>query len=148
MPGRYRKKGPREKNLTQRYLGGDFNEDRIEAGHRFTDRSKHAEQNKIIRTAQMRSEDTGISQDLDALPIGQVVQVYSRYSDVECDGQTYLCVIRKTMTKVAETATVVGDRVRFRATGSISEAGLPEAGIEQNLPPRTHPAAPPKKQTN
>jgi ribosome biogenesis GTPase len=33
---------------------------------------------------------------------------------VEHAGRTYLCVVRKTLSKVAETGLVVGDRVRFR----------------------------------
>jgi ribosome biogenesis GTPase len=51
--------------------------------------------------------------------------------------QTYLCVVRKTLSKVSDTAVIVGDRVRLRALPSLNESGRPEAVIEQILPRRT-----------
>ena len=44
---------------------------------------------------------------------------------------------RKTLTKVSDTAIVVGDRVRLRESGTKDELGRPEAVIEQVLPRET-----------
>ena len=139
MSGRRRKES-REKDLTQRYLTGDFDEDRLASGHqRFSSRSKHAQQEKIERTALLRAAEESAAGDIEALPVGQVIQVYSLFCDVlhDEDGKIYLCVVRKTLTKLAETGIVVGDHVRFRATGSVDEQGRPEAVVEQILPRRT-----------
>src|SRR5689334_22813323 len=106
MSSRRRKKGPREKDLTGRYLSGGFDEDRVEQQQRFTDRSKNAEQNKILKTAMMRAEEqTGV--DIETLPIGEVIQVFSLYSEVEHEGTAYLCVVRKTLNKISDTSIVV-----------------------------------------
>ena len=78
-------------------------------------------------------EASGI--DVATLPAGEVIQVHSLFCDVmHTDGVTYLCVARKTLSKISDTAMVVGDRVRFRATGIIHDTGRPEAVIEQVLP--------------
>src|SRR5688500_4613955 len=114
MSSRHRKKGPREKDLTSRYMSGGMDEDRVDQQQRFTDRSKNAEQNKILKTALMRAEQEESIGDIEALPIGEVIQVFSLYSEVQHAGTAYLCVVRKTMSKVSDTAIVVGDRVRFR----------------------------------
>jgi hypothetical protein len=144
-----RRKGPREKDLTSRYLSGGFDEDRIEQQQRFTDRSKHAEQNKILKTTLMRAAEEQAAGDVEALPVGEVIQVFSLYSEVEHEGTPYLCVLRKTLTKISDTSIVVGDRVRFRpvvetqdatqlAPGETFTTGKPkEAVIEQILPRRT-----------
>jgi ribosome biogenesis GTPase / thiamine phosphate phosphatase len=80
--------------------------------------------------AQMRSENTESSLDIDTLPVGEVVQVFSIYCEVEYAGAKYLCVTRKTLSKVSETGLVVGDIVHFRP-------GTPEGVIERVLPRRT-----------
>jgi ribosome biogenesis GTPase len=129
------KKSSREKDLTARYLSGNFDEDRIEQQQRFSSKSKHHQQNKIVRTALMRAAEESASQvDLATLPVGEVVQVYSLFSEVMHEGQMVLCVVRKTLMKVGGTSVIVGDRVRFRATGSTDEQGRPEAVIEEILP--------------
>ncbi len=108
-----RRKASREKDLTGRYFSGDFEEDRVESSQRFTDRGKHAEQNKIQRTQTQRAADGVGAASMDALPVGRVVQVYSLYY-------------------------VVGDLVKFRDSGSVDESsGRPEAVIEQVLPRKT-----------
>src|SRR4051794_27530309 len=144
-----RRKGPREKDLTSRYLSGGMDEDRVDQQERFTPRSKNAEQNKILKTALMRAEEQASIDDLDALPVGEVIQVFSLYSEVEHEGTAYLAVIRKTLSKISDTSIVVGDRVRFRpvvetedatqlAAGETFTAGkTKEAVIEQILPRRT-----------
>ena len=130
------KKTPRQKDLTSDYLSGSLDEDRVETQQRFTDRSKHAQRNKMLKTAQLREQ---VAADLDALPVGHVTQIYSLYCNVLHDGRPYLCVIRKTMVKVHGDV-VVGDRVRFRIeaqekTGNLATA--PDGVIEQVLPRKT-----------
>lgn len=132
------KKTPREKDLTSRYVSGkldeDLDSDRVAQHQFFTNRNAGAEQNKIMKTSAMRAADADFSGDLDALPLGEVIQVHSLFCDVLHEGTTYLCVIRKTMNKVSDTAIVVGDRVRFRTTGILHETGRPEAVLEKVLP--------------
>src|SRR5947209_19978331 len=100
------KRSPREKDLTSRYLSGNLDEDRVESQQRFTQRNADAEQNKILRTSAMRaSEDVNIA-DLDSLPIGQVIQVHSLFSDVMAGDTLYLCTFRKTLSKVSDTAII------------------------------------------
>src|SRR6184192_3124640 len=90
------KKSPREKDITSRYLSGGLDEDRVEQQQRFSDRNKHAQANKMIKTAAMRAgEDDGAVGDVSQLPIGEVVQVYSLFLDVRYQGKTYLCSVRK-----------------------------------------------------
>lgn len=131
------KKSPREKDLTSRFLSGGYDEDRIEQEQKFSKRAKFAVQNKLERTAAMRAADDDCERDINHLPIGEVVQVYSLFSDVEFEGRMHLCVVRKTLAKASETFVVVGDRVRFRTTGSTDEQGRPEGVIEQVLPRTT-----------
>lgn len=131
------KKSAREKDLTARYLSGNLDEDRIESQQRFTRRSADAEQNRILKTALARAADEDFAGDIDSLAIGEVIQVHSLFSDVQFGETFYLCVVRKTLSKISDTAVVVGDRVRIRPTGITHETGRPEAVIEQILPRRT-----------
>ncbi len=129
------RKAPRRKDITGEYLAGHLDDDRLDIQQRFTQRAKHQQQNKIMKTAAMRAETPG---DLESLPIGQVVQVFSVYCEVELNGKRTVCVVRKTLNKVSDTALVVGDRVRFRHSESITDAAVsPEAVIEQVLPRTT-----------
>lgn len=132
-----RRRPHREKDLTRQYLEGGFDADDPETAERFSARSKHAQQNKILRTAEMRAQADGLSRDIESLPLGEVIQVFSLFSEVDHDGARYLCTVRKTLSKVSETQIVVGDRVRFRPTGTTHETGIPEAVIEQLLPRQT-----------
>ncbi|MDP9175084.1 MAG: ribosome small subunit-dependent GTPase A [Planctomycetota bacterium] len=129
-----RKKPPREKDLTSRFFSGDLETDRVPKQQRFTNRSKNAQQEKIERTAVLRSGDAVQAADMEAQPIGSVIQVYSRLYEVEHETGVRLCMARKTLNKLGETAIVVGDRVRFRDLGATDEQGRPEAIIEQVLP--------------
>jgi len=124
------KKSPRRKDITGEYLAGGLDDDRLNIQQRFTQRSKHGQKEKTARTAQMRSENTESSADIDTLPVGEVVQVFSIYCEVEYAGAKYLCVTRKTLSKVSDTGIVVGDVVHFRP-------GTPEGVIERVLPRRT-----------
>jgi ribosome biogenesis GTPase / thiamine phosphate phosphatase len=144
LMSQHRKK-PRDKqhnDLADRYRAGDFESQHVheldeETGERFSSRSKNAQQNKILRTALLRIEEQTDTVDLESLPIGQVTQVYSLYCEVEYGGQTHLCVVRKTLSKVSDTQLVVGDYVRFRDTGAVDEAGRPAGVVEQVLPRKT-----------
>lgn len=151
------KKAPREKDLTSRYFSGGYDEDRAEQSETFSARNKNLQKDKMAKTAQLRAEGaTGV--DVSTLPIGEVVQVHSLYSQVQSQGKTYLCVVRRTLTKLAHTFVVVGDLVRFR-DGTIRDAAgkdvsgnemgdigsgaefaagtTPEAVIEEILPRKT-----------
>jgi ribosome biogenesis GTPase len=140
-----RRKGPREKNLTSRYLSGNLDEDRVDPSQRFSARSKQAEQDKILRTTLMRAEDEAADgQPVELLPIGQVLQVHSLFSVVEHESTNYLCVVRKTLARISDSAIVVGDRVRFRAVMVEAELPIPDVKpdapqgvIEQVLPRQT-----------
>ena len=126
-------KGPRQRNPTAGFLAGDFDTDRQDSQdsqERFGDRSKHSQQRKIERTAQMR-EAENLAPDVESLPLGQVVQVFSLYAEVIHAGVARLCVVRKTLRKISGTAIVVGDWVRFREVPSA------EAVIEQVQPRKT-----------
>ncbi|MGA2440824.1 MAG: ribosome small subunit-dependent GTPase A [Tepidisphaeraceae bacterium] len=135
--GRRPRKPPREKDLTSRYLQGDSEAERLESHQRFSQRSKNAQQDKIEKTALIRSADGEQFADIERLPIGQVVQVYSLYYQVEHPTGPRLCSMRKTLGKLSQTSIVVGDQVRFRDTERRDELGRPEAVIEQVLPRQT-----------
>lgn len=129
------KKAPREKDLTSRYFAGRLDEDRVETHQRFSHRSAHAEQDRILRTALMRSEQDKLlpESEVESLPTGRVVQVFSLFSQVEHDGRRLQCVVRKTLNKTRTTAVVVGDTVRFREI----PGEVPTGVIEQVLPRKT-----------
>lgn len=139
------KKGPREKDLTSRYKSGELDADRVDASQRFSTRNKNSQQDRTLKTAQLRADgQAGI--DIDTLPEGEVVQVHSLFCHVQHDGTAYRCVVRRTLTKVGGTYVVVGDRVRFRAPMASVEvadtsgraADAPAEGvIEQILPRKT-----------
>lgn len=129
------KKAPREKDLTSRYMSGGMDEDRIDQQQRFTDRAKHAQHDKMMKTTAMRGLADGAAEDAAALPVGEVVQIFSLYSEVQHEATTYLCVVRKTLSRTSKTSIVVGDRVRFRPGGTKNEAGQPE-GVVEHVEPR------------
>lgn len=131
------KKGAREKDLTSRYLSGGLDEDRLEQSQRFGDRSRHYQQRKTEKTALLRAAEEAAEVNPEILPEGEVVQVHSLYSEVEAEGKTWLCVVRRTLTKVSDAFVVVGDRVKFRDIGTSDEQGRPEAVIELILPRHT-----------
>jgi len=131
-----RHKPPREKDLTGRFFSGEFEEDNIQSHQHFTARNKNAQQNKIERTALLRLAEQPV-ENLDALPVGQVVQVFSLFYQVEHTSGPRLCVMRKTLSKLSDTGIVTGDWVNFRDTGVVDESGRPAAVIERVLPRKT-----------
>jgi len=130
---RMKRKKARESNLTEKYLSGELDEVDIDAQERFGARSKHFEFGKILKTALLRAEQQS-DVDIQSLPLGDVIQVFSLFSEVNVSGKLYQCVVRKTLNKLAESAIVVGDRVRIRDLDLIDEQGKPQAVIEQVLP--------------
>ncbi|MDB5297369.1 MAG: ribosome small subunit-dependent GTPase [Phycisphaerales bacterium] len=146
MPGKP-KKPPRQKDMTERFRSGDFDEDRVEQGEQFKARNKTLQSDKMAKTAELR--EGGVADlNIDALPAGEVVQVYSLYTEVLHAGKVYRCTVRRTLTRVSGTFVVVGDLVRFRDTSIYNAAGKDvgattgstsptEGVIEQILPRRT-----------
>jgi ribosome biogenesis GTPase len=116
--------------MTGEYLAGHLDDDRLDIQQRFTERSKNRQHEKTQRTAQMRQETGESGADIDGLPVGEVVQVFSLYCEVEYAGAKHLCITRKTLTKTSDTGLVVGDKVHFRP-------GNPEGAIERIQPRRT-----------
>jgi ribosome biogenesis GTPase len=132
------KKGQRHKNLTDEYLSGSMDEDRLPSAQRFNRRAKHHQANKTARTALRRlaiAEQTG---DIDALPLGTVVQVHSLFVDVECDSRIRPCVVRSTLAKVSDTQVVVGDRVRVGEISATSTGSADHTaeGVIERIEPR------------
>ncbi|HSU68072.1 MAG TPA: ribosome small subunit-dependent GTPase A [Tepidisphaeraceae bacterium] len=131
---RHRK--PREKDLTGRFLSGALDEVDLDVGQRFGSRSKDAQMSKMLRTALLRAEEQS-GGDVQALPVGQVFQVYSLFVEIQSEGKLYQCVVRKTLNSLSDSAVLVGDRVRFRDLGLIDEQGKPQGVIEEVLPRET-----------
>ena len=92
------KKSPREKDMTSRYLAGGMDEDRIESG-----RAVHARNKEPSRRTRADRPDAGGEEqsgvDIESLPLGEVLQVYSPFSEVGTAASTFLCVVRKTLTR-------------------------------------------------
>jgi ribosome biogenesis GTPase len=132
-----RRKAHREKDLTSRFLSGDWDEDRLAQSQRFSQRSKHAQHNKMLQTLELRAEEAVDLADLATLAVGQVQQVHSLYVEVIAPDGLYLCVVRKTLSKSTDYSLVVGDHVRIRPIEVRDEQGRPEAVIEQILPRQT-----------
>ena len=127
---------PREKNLTGRFLSGDLEDVDLDEQQQFGSRSKDAELSKILRTAVLRAEEKSDA-DVQSLPIGEVLQVYSLFCEMESGGRLWLCLVRKTLNRRSDSAVLVGDRVRFRDLGVVDDQGRPQAVIEEVLPRET-----------
>ena len=132
---RHPKKIGHDTDLTRAYLNGDLTEDDAERGEafeRFGDRSKNFQQGKTEKTQHARP-----TAEIDALPLGEVVQVHSLFADVLIDGQSYSCVQRKTLAKISDTQIVVGDRVRVAIGQERNDVAQHEGVIERIEPRRT-----------
>ncbi len=125
---------------------------------KFGKRSKFQQQNKTLRTAADRMADAERAAQAKKLPIGQVLQVYSLFAEVEPQdpaasaealGRTgsgnFLCTARRTMRKLIEAThgeIVVGDQVRFTPTGGTARlpggegVGLQAEGVIEAVLPR------------
>ena len=123
--------------MTDWYMSGELDEDRIDPVQRFSSRSKHQQRDKTLRTPLKRDEEQAHPTDIQSLPIWCDIQVYSLYCNVEHEGKIWLCVIRKTLAKVSGHDIIAGDLVRFRDLGATDESGQPEAIVEQVFPRQT-----------
>jgi hypothetical protein len=107
-----KRKKPRENDLAERYRAGDFDKQELyeedeDQSQRFSNRNKNAEQDKIEKTAVLRAAllaaaEAASPDEVEKLPVGQVTLVYSLFCEVEAGDQTFLCVTRKTMNKLAD----------------------------------------------
>src|SRR5947209_17997658 len=96
------KKGRRDKDPTAEYLSGSYDEDRAVQHQRFSDKSKHFQQRKTEKTAIIRLAEEEQTGDIDSLPTGTVILVYSLFCEVRFEDAIYLCVVRRTLTKVSK----------------------------------------------
>jgi ribosome biogenesis GTPase len=123
------RKGEKQ-DFTRSYLEGDFDPDRIE---RLDGSDKSKQKQKIRETSDLRNANAA---DVDALPLGQVRQVFSLYLEARVDGKTVLCTSRKTLGKLRDTAAVAGDLVRVRLQ-QLTDRGAQEGVIERVEPRKT-----------
>ena len=126
------KKSDQHLDLAKAYLSGAFDDDRADDGETFSDRSKHAQHHKTIKTQAGRDESA-----VDAMPIGEVIQVHSLFLEVLADGVVWRCVQRKTLARISDTQIVVGDLVRFAPSPELNDATKSEGVIERIEPRRT-----------
>ena len=150
-----RRRAPRDNRTTDRFAAGEFDAARADepdetrgydptASVSFNKRNKHAEQNKIARTALLRNGTAGAGAEVAALPVGRVIQFYSLYCEVadlsEANAieppRIRLCTVRKTLNRLAETRVVVGDRVRFREGKAGGGGPLEAEGVIEAVLPR------------
>src|SRR3954470_12319660 len=94
---RQKRKNPRDKDLTSQYLRGAMEEDALDSMEHYSGRDASAQKKQMEQTAQMRAAVEVGTPDVEKLPIGDVTQVYSLVADVEFEGKSWLCVVRKTM---------------------------------------------------
>jgi ribosome biogenesis GTPase len=125
------KRRPREKDFTRQFLEGGFDTEKVE---RLDGRQKSLRDRKIADTAELRS--VGETADINLLPVGRVMQVFSLYIEVLLETRTILCTIRKTLNARRDTSAVVGDLVRIRLQVKRDESG-PEEGVIERIEPRT-----------
>lgn len=123
-------KPPRNKQFTHELMGDGDDESRFGA-RGFVRRGRQVAQQKMAETALLRAGGAA-AMDIETLPVGQVTQVFSLYCRVFHPTGERVCVVRKTLTKLADTNIVVGDEVNFRdgAAGN-------EPVIERIRPRRT-----------
>ncbi len=132
MPGRP-KKPARTKDVTRAYETGAYDDDggNVESQERFSQKSKHFQRHKTIKTQNARSDE-----EIEKLPRGQVIQVHSLFSEVLHEGTSYRCTQRKTLAKVSDTQLVVGDLVRFEIAKERNDVSQFE-GVIERIEPRT-----------
>ncbi len=124
------KKSSDDKDLIRAYETGAFDDDRLDSVERFSDKSKHFQRDKTIKTQNARPDE-----QVDAMPRGEVITVHSLFSEVLSDGQIYRCTQRKTLAKVSDTQLVVGDFVRFEIARERNDVSAFE-GVLERIEPR------------
>ncbi|HEX8340596.1 MAG TPA: ribosome small subunit-dependent GTPase A [Tepidisphaeraceae bacterium] len=130
-----RNKSSYSADLTNDFLSGAFDEDRVEENEKFSDRSKHAQHHKTIKTQAARDANSTV--EVDAMPLGEVIQVHSLFLEVLSGGVVYRCTQRKTLAKVSDTQIVVGDFVKFALAPERNDVVANEGAIARIEPRRT-----------
>lgn len=129
-----RRRSEQDSDWTRRFQQDEHDADDAHQVERFSNRSKYAREVRMKRTAEIRAAKEVISGDIESLPLGEVIQVHSLFIEVLSQATLYLAVWRRTHQRMSDSTVIVGDRVRFRPTGTTNEAGQPEASIELVLP--------------
>lgn len=130
-----RKRKTRENDFTRKFHAGDYDADDVDSVQKLDNKGKNLTRRKIADTAELRA--AGDLAEGDALPVGRVRQVFSLYQEVLLEsGKVVLCTVRKTLTKRASEAPVVGDVVRVREQTRRNEAG-PDEGVIERVEPRS-----------
>jgi len=101
---------------------------------KYSARNARAQTDKIVRTTLMRAAQS--PPDPATLRPARVVQVFSMYCHVECEGKILLAVMRKTASQMNEGQVVTGDDVKIALLAGAGP-GEPQAMIEELLPRRT-----------
>jgi ribosome biogenesis GTPase / thiamine phosphate phosphatase len=128
------KKSSIQQDLARAYEAGEFDdaEDRVDSRQRFSDKSKHFQKNKTIKTHAARPDD-----EVNQLPLGEVITVHSLFSEVLHEDRVYRCTQRKTLARVSDTQLVVGDFVRFDIAPELNDVSQYEGVIERIEPRAT-----------
>ena len=132
-----RRRTEQDSNWTRRFQQDQHDADYTSSSQQFSNRSKYAREVRMKRTAEIRAAKEVISGDIEHLPLGEIIQVHSLFAEVLCENTIYLAVSRRTHQRMSDSSVIVGDRVRFRPTGTTNEAHQPEASIELILPRQT-----------
>ena len=75
----------RENNFTREYLSGEMENTDTDKQERFGSRSKDFEAGKILKTRDSAAQEQS-DVDIQSLPVGDVFQVYSLFSEVRRRG--------------------------------------------------------------
>lgn len=133
MRGR-NKKSSIQQDLARAYEDGEFDDehDRVDSHQRFSDKSKHFQKNKTIKTHAARPDA-----EIEAMPTGEVITVHSLFCEVLHEHRVYRCTQRKTLARVSDTQLVVGDFVRFDIAPELNDVSQFEGVIERIEPRKT-----------
>lgn len=119
--------------MLRAYQSGAFDDEaRNDSIERFSSKSKHYQKHKTIKTQSLRPDE-----EVNALPVGEVVQVHSLFCEILHDGRAYRCTQRKTLSKISDTQLVVGDFVRFDIAPELNDISQYEGVIERIEPRKT-----------
>lgn len=132
-----RRRSEQDSDWTRRYRQDAHDADDTHSVERFSKRSKFAQQMKTRRTVALRESNLELAADIQKLPVGEVIQVFSVFVEVLFEGRTYRCTSRRTQQRAYDTQVVVGDLVRLRVADTTGEGACPEGSIEQILPRTT-----------
>ncbi|HWH68586.1 MAG TPA: hypothetical protein VNT26_04340, partial [Candidatus Sulfotelmatobacter sp.] len=81
-----RRRSEQDSDWTRRFQQDEHDADDTHLVERFSKRSKFAHQVKMKRTAEIRAAKEVLSGDIEALPLGEVIQVHSLFVEVLSEG--------------------------------------------------------------